>query len=75
MSESSHSSVINMAGKHTLPAVVMHIILGHVAIMLWHTAFIPGNMLSLKIQETNTFLVLSSSLGKQECFTFLAVEQ
>jgi len=44
-----------MVGKHTLPAVVMHIILGHVEIMLRHTAFILGNMLSLKIQEINTF--------------------
>jgi hypothetical protein len=44
--------VLNVARKHTLSVVVMHIILGHVAIMLWHTAFILGYMLSLKIQET-----------------------
>jgi len=40
-----------MAGKHTLPAVVMHIILGHVAIMLQQTAFILGNMCQWKFKR------------------------
>lgn len=75
MSESSHSSVINMAGKRTLPAMVMHIIFGYVVIMLWHTAFILENNVVTENSRDKHILVLSGSLGKQEHFTFLAVEQ